>query len=151
MSIKNEAAIQELLQSCKYMIDQSIKDAPFDRTVPGVVVSSGINNNYYIVSVYGKNYTLPSNINNALSANTVVKITIPEGNMNYAYISSIFGGEEKGESGGQTFEIGNGLKLINNTLSVDTTTEVEEDNTQPVTSGAVYMQLGNVEALLANI
>ena len=36
-------------------------------------------------------------------------------------------------------------------LSVDTAGAVEEDNTRPVTSAAVYTELGNVEALLANI
>ena len=34
---------------------------------------------------------------------------------------------------------------------VDTASAVEEDNTKPVTSAAVYMELGNVEALLSNI
>ena len=38
-----------------------------------------------------------------------------------------------------------------NTLSVDTAKAVEEDNTKPVTSAAVYTQLGNVEALLHSI
>ena len=47
--------------------------------------------------------------------------------------------------------IGDGLKLEGDTISVDTATEVEEDNTKPVTSGAVYVQLGNVEILLSNI
>ena len=54
-------------------------------------------------------------------------------------------------TGGSSYEIGDGLKLEGNVLSVDTATEVEEDNTKPVTSGAVYVQLGNVEALLENI
>lgn len=53
--------------------------------------------------------------------------------------------------GGPGYEIGAGLKLEGNVLSVDTATAVEEDNTKPVTSGAVYVQLGNVEALLENI
>ena len=57
----------------------------------------------------------------------------------------------KGAGGGMAYDIGNGLKLEGNTLSVDTAPEVEEDNTKPVTSGAVYVQLGNVEILLANI
>lgn len=54
-------------------------------------------------------------------------------------------------SGG--YQIGAGLKLDpeSGTLSVDTVTVVEEDNTKPVTSGAVYAQLGNVEALLKTI
>lgn len=47
------------------------------------------------------------------------------------------------------FSIGNGLKLENNMLSVDTANVVEEDNTKPVTSAAVYTEIGNIEALLA--
>ena len=54
-------------------------------------------------------------------------------------------------SGSGTYQIGDGLKLENGVLSVDTVNEVLEDNTQPVTSGAVFMELGNVEVLLANI
>lgn len=57
--------------------------------------------------------------------------------------------EENGPGPG--YKIGDGLILQGGVLSVDTINEVEEDNTKPVTSGAVYMQLGNVEALLANI
>ena len=57
----------------------------------------------------------------------------------------------KGSGGGMPYIIGDGLKLEGDTISVDTATEVEEDNTKPVTSGAVYVQLGNVEILLSNI
>lgn len=57
--------------------------------------------------------------------------------------------EENGPGPG--YKIGDGLILQGGVLSVDTINEVKEDNTKPVTSGAVYMQLGNVEALLANI
>ena len=52
---------------------------------------------------------------------------------------------------GSGYAIGDGLKIVDGRLTVDTAAEVEEDNTKPVTSGAVYVQLGNVEALLANI
>ncbi len=53
------------------------------------------------------------------------------------------------EGGG--YAIGEGLKIVDGKLTVDTADAVEEDNTKPVTSGAVYVQLGNVEALLENI
>lgn len=53
------------------------------------------------------------------------------------------------QTGSQNFGIGNGLKLENNVLSVDTANVVEEDNTKPVTSAAVYTEIGNIEALLA--
>lgn len=54
-------------------------------------------------------------------------------------------------SDGAGYQIGDGLKISDGKLVVDTATEVEQDNTKPVTSAAVYMQLGNVEALLADI
>lgn len=51
------------------------------------------------------------------------------------------------------YEIGHGLKLdeASNTLSVDTAEQVEEDNTLPITSAAVYATVGNIETLLGTI
>ena len=54
-------------------------------------------------------------------------------------------------SGGAGHQIGDGLKVSNGKLVVDTATEVERDNTKPVTSAAVYAQIGNIAALLAEI
>ena len=56
-----------------------------------------------------------------------------------------------GTGGGVSYEIGPGLKVEDGVLSVDTADAVEEDNTKPITSAAVYTELGGVEALLANI
>ena len=58
-----------------------------------------------------------------------------------------------GGSGGGGYTIGEGLKLdaATNTLSVDTADAVEKDNTKPVTSAAVYTEVGNINALLATI
>lgn len=49
------------------------------------------------------------------------------------------------------YTIGDGLKLdeATNTISVDTADAVEQDNTKPVTSAAVYVEIGNIEALLS--
>ena len=66
----------------------------------------------------------------------------------------------RGESGASDWKdvlnkpfnlIGNGLKVINDTLEVDTTDKVLQDNTQPITSAAVYTEIGNIEALLETI
>lgn len=56
-----------------------------------------------------------------------------------------------GSGGGYT--IGAGLKLDaeTNTLSVDTVNSVEADNTKPITSAAVYTEVGNINALLNTI
>ena len=58
-----------------------------------------------------------------------------------------------GGSGGGGYTIGDGLKLdaATNTLSVDTAAAVEKDNTKPVTSAAVYTEVGNINALLETI
>lgn len=60
------------------------------------------------------------------------------------------GGSGGGESG-PSYKIGSGLRLDEktNTLSVDTADKAEQDNTKPITSAAVYMEVGNIEALLA--
>ena len=50
---------------------------------------------------------------------------------------------------GKPFErIGENLKVVNGTLSVDTAPNVEQDNTKPITSAAVYVEVGNINALL---
>lgn len=55
--------------------------------------------------------------------------------------------------GGGGYKIGDGLKLDTktNTISVDTATAVERDNTKPITSAAVYTEVGNINALLETI
>lgn len=53
----------------------------------------------------------------------------------------------------QSYNIGAGLKLdtATNTLFVDTADAVEQDNTKPITSAAVYTTVGNIEVLLSTI
>ena len=55
------------------------------------------------------------------------------------------------QGGGMQYEIGAGLKVEGSTLMVDTADAVEKDNTKPVTSAAVYTEVGNINALLATI
>ena len=56
------------------------------------------------------------------------------------------------EGGGFPYQIGNGLKVSGgDTLEVDTATDVEQDNTLPITSAAVYTTVGNIEILLGTI
>ena len=57
-----------------------------------------------------------------------------------------------GGGGGFPYEIGNGLKVVDGTtLEVDTADDVEQDNTLPITSAAVYTTVGNIEILLGTI
>lgn len=68
-------------------------------------------------------------------------------------VDAINEASSSGGSGGGGYTIGDGLKLdaATNTLSVDTAEIVEKDNTKPVTSAAVYTEVGNINALLATI
>jgi hypothetical protein len=68
-------------------------------------------------------------------------------------VDAINEARSSGGSGGGGYTIGDGLKLdaATNTLSVDTAETVEKDNTKPVTSAAVYTEVGNINALLATI
>ena len=56
-------------------------------------------------------------------------------------------------SEGSTYNIGHGLKLESSTmtLSVDVAEAVEADNTNPISSAAVHVEIGNIEILLATI
>ncbi len=49
-------------------------------------------------------------------------------------------------------KVGENLKISpEGILSVDTASQVEKDNTKPITSGAVHTEIGNIEILLENI
>ena len=56
-----------------------------------------------------------------------------------------------GEGGGFYFETDETLTLKDGVLSVNTAKMVQQDNTLPVTSAAVYAEVGNINALLATI
>lgn len=49
------------------------------------------------------------------------------------------------------FDLDETLTLKNGTLSVNTTNDIEEDNSLPITSSAVYTTVGNIEILLKTI
>ncbi len=53
--------------------------------------------------------------------------------------------------GGTSFRTDKTLKLENGVLSVNTADVVEEDNTLPITSAAVAIQVGNIELILKTI
>ena len=56
------------------------------------------------------------------------------------------------EDGGLNFTVGNGLKMDDsNILSVNSADSVEQNNTLPITSAAVYTTVGNIDELLKTI
>ena len=59
--------------------------------------------------------------------------------------------DENPVEAGVKFKPDKTLKLEDGILSVNTADKVEEDNTLPVTSAAVYTEVGNINALLATI
>ena len=83
----NEQAIKEVLSACKYMIDESIKNAPFDKTYTGIITAiiDSINNKYNVI-VYDKTYTLTSYSPYSFAVNDIVVVVAPQNNMNFAYI-----------------------------------------------------------------
>ena len=55
------------------------------------------------------------------------------------------------KSGNVDLETDATLKLEKGILSVNTTNDMERDNTLPITSAGVYATVGNIEALLKTI
>lgn len=66
-------------------------------------------------------------------------------------ISAITGLEEALQNAGQSFTTDETLSLKNGVLGVNTATDVEGDNTLPITSAAVFETVGNIEILLKTI
>lgn len=63
-------------------------------------------------------------------------------------------GQNSGQNangGGVSFETDDTLTLKDGVLSVNTTDQMEQDNTLPITSAGVYATVGNIEALLKTI
>jgi hypothetical protein len=60
-------------------------------------------------------------------------------------------GSTGGTGGGVEFKTDASLTLKDGVLSVNTTNQMEQDNTLPMTSAGVYAAVGNIEALLKTI
>ena len=59
--------------------------------------------------------------------------------------------EENPVDSGVDFKTETTLKLENGILSVNTTNDIEQDNTLPITSAGVFTTVGNIEVLLKTI
>ena len=88
----------------------------------------------------------------------VDKAVPPDGTVGYVLTKGVDGNAWApqtgggGGGGGTGYNIGHGLKVVDGTtLEVDTAEKVEQDNTLPVTSAAVYVEVGNIDALLQTI
>lgn len=65
-----------------------------------------------------------------------------EGQKEFEYV------DLKGEN---ELRAGENIEIKNNVISVLTAPNVEQDNTKPITSGAVYTEVGNINILLQTI
>jgi len=69
-------------------------------------------------------------------------------------VLTVVGGKwtaQEAEEPGVAFETDETLTLENGVLSVNTATDVEADNTLPITAAAVHATVGNIEVLLETI
>lgn len=48
-------------------------------------------------------------------------------------------------------QAGENIEIVDNVISVKTAPNVEKDNTKPITSAAVYTEVGNINVLLQTI
>lgn len=51
----------------------------------------------------------------------------------------------------ESYKAGNNISIRDGVISVVTTNDAEKDNTLPITSAGVYIQIGNIDALLSTI
>ena len=49
------------------------------------------------------------------------------------------------------YEIGEGLKVVGDKLCVDTVDQAIKDEKRPITSNAVHVEVGNLDALLRTV
>lgn len=74
-------AVESITNSVQYMIAQTTKN--MTQIYNGIVVS--VNNNNYTISVNGQEYIIKQYGNLIHVAGDVVKVFIPQGNMNIAF------------------------------------------------------------------
>ena len=91
--------------------------------------------------------------NVALNPDNTITIVLENGNTITTHsIYPIEGNIQWGQIENKPFStIGENLKIENGTLAVDTVSDAIEDNTKPITSGAVYTEIGNIDVLLTAI
>lgn len=77
-----------ILKTIQYLVNQSIAEAPFDRTTQGRITEI-IGTNKYKVSLNGADRVLCCAVDLTLGVNDVVFITLPQNNLSSAYISGI--------------------------------------------------------------
>ena len=95
-----------------------------------------------------RDYTLEFKNNVEVGTATVTVTGIPEAG--YTGTEEEFS-EKLAFGNGVEFKTDDTLTLKDGVLSVNTTNQMERDNTLPITSAGVYATVGNIEALLKTI
>ena len=86
---KSERALDELKKGIQTYVTKILENAPFDKTVTGVVNS--VTNNLYTVTINQKQYTnVPCLFKNVITSGDIVKVRIPQNNYNNMYIEGKF-------------------------------------------------------------
>ena len=95
---------------------------------------------YSVGNMPQKAYTMQATIVETECSDRDVIVGIPVGAPNTS-----------SSGGGAVYEAGDNIKIVDGRISVITTDEVDDDNTRPITSAAVYKTIGNIEVLLGTI
>ena len=85
MSKDNKDAIDSIMQGVQYLIDESIKVAPFDRIKIGRILAKN-DDGTYIVLVDGKEYSMLALGSGGLYVGNVVKVLIPQNEYSAMFI-----------------------------------------------------------------
>lgn len=121
----------------------------------------GVVKNTMIASCSGSNAVLPSKMESLI--NLINDLASKKVNLSGWDPNMLLGTDEEGNvvekdsasiSGSVAEEyVGDGLKLdpVTKKLSVDTADDAEKDNTKPITSAAVFTEIGNIDALLQTL
>ena len=143
-----------------------------------VSIREGVETVYDICDIVAAIDNKSGNVANATIVQKIVRINNGAVSIEYqtgsqqATDSGGYSGGESGEQGGNgsgntgavqnlpiaskvtlgAIKVGNNLEIADDgTLSVNTTNEMESDNTLPITSAGVYATVGNIEVLLKTI
>ena len=83
--IKNQEAINALLEGIDYLIEQKIENSSFARIKNGKVLQA-LGDNIYSVSIENKNYNIPSIGAHTINIGDVVKVVIAQNDYSNMFI-----------------------------------------------------------------
>ena len=132
--IEHLESIQDL-DAIKNAVEDYLEQNPVEAPVQSVNGKTGkVNLTARDVGALHQDASVVKTVNGtAPDSNGNVEITIPD------------------SGGNANFQVDETLKLENGILSVNTTNDMEQDNTLPITSAGVFATVGNIESMLKTI